>query len=58
MGYLKHLLDQEFVHVNPEDLPDNFNLRQQSLFFIGFAKMRSEFFTKKDKSNPSEQQEQ
>jgi hypothetical protein len=51
-GYIKHLLDEEFKTVSPEDLPDNFTLRQQSLFFVGFAKKRAEFFTKKSDKNP------
>ena len=50
-GYIKHLLDEEFKTVSPEDLPDNFTLRQQSLFFVGFAKKRAEFFTKKADKN-------
>lgn len=56
MGYLKKLLDDEFRQLTPENLPDNFNLRQQSLFFVGFGKMRSEFFTKKYETTPENQE--
>jgi CRISPR-associated protein Cas8c/Csd1 subtype I-C len=49
--YIKLLLDEEFRMVSPEDLPDNFTLRQQSLFFVGFAKKRAEFFTRKSDKN-------
>jgi CRISPR-associated protein Csd1 len=49
--YIKLLLDEEFRTISPEDLPDNFTLRQQSLFFVGFAKKRAEFFTKKADKN-------
>lgn len=49
--YIKLLLDEEFKTVSPDNLPDNFTLRQQSLFFVGFAKKRAEFYTKKSDKN-------
>lgn len=54
--YVQKNLDIEFKEFNPENLPEHFSLRQKSLFFIGFAKKRAEFFTKQTDNNTQEEE--
>lgn len=54
--YVQNCLDSEFLEFNPENLPENFSLRQKSLFFIGFAKRRAEFYTKQNTENKQEEE--
>lgn len=53
LDFIRNSLDKEFgkfgANFNPAiDLPQNFDSKAQSCFFIGWGMRRAEFFTKKD----------
>jgi len=57
LEWMNKLLTAELVTITePIEIPNNFNTREQSYFYLGWAKKRSEFFQKKeDKSENTAQ---
>jgi len=59
LGYIKRCINQEFTKFgdgfDPSvDLPETFNVKEQSCFFMGWGIRRSEFFTTKEKEKKND----